>query len=138
MPDWPHSEHETLWNARKNPNPLLHPHRATPDLRATGEFIGRSDGSNLVMGDLNRTDGSPHFAAFVRAIGLRDSRLGFGSQPSWPSWSPYRVAIIDAGRVLRTGALDELLGDDAAVVTVRHGRSLEQLFMHLTNRSLRD
>ena len=48
------------------------------------------------------------------------------------------VAIIDAGRVLRTGALDELLRDDAAVVKVRQGRSLEQLFMHLTNRSLRD
>jgi ABC-2 type transport system ATP-binding protein len=49
-----------------------------------------------------------------------------------------RVAIIDAGRVLRQGTLDELLRDEAAVVTVRQGRSLEQLFMHLTNRSLRD
>ena len=48
------------------------------------------------------------------------------------------VAIIDDGRVLRQGALDELLRDEAAVVTVRQGRSLEQLFMHLTNRSLRD
>jgi ABC-2 type transport system ATP-binding protein len=49
-----------------------------------------------------------------------------------------RVAIIDAGRVLRQGALTELLSDEAAVVTVRQGRSLEQLFMHLTSRSLRD
>jgi len=49
------------------------------------------------------------------------------------------VAIIDAGRVLRQGALAELLRDDAAVVPVRHNsRSLEQLFMHLTSRSLRD
>ena len=48
------------------------------------------------------------------------------------------VAIIDAGQVLREGALTDLLRDDAAVVTVRQGRSLEQLFMHLTNRSLRD
>ena len=48
------------------------------------------------------------------------------------------VAIIDAGRMLREGALAELLRDDAAVVTVRQGRSLEQLFMHLTNRSLRE
>jgi endonuclease/exonuclease/phosphatase (EEP) superfamily protein YafD len=75
------------------PNPLLQPDRATPDLLATGERIGRSGGSNLVMGDLNRTDGSPHFAAFARVIGGRDSRLGFGPQPSWPSWSPYRIAI---------------------------------------------
>ena len=50
-----------------------------------------------------------------------------------------RVAIIDAGRVLRDGALDELLRDEAAAVPVRHNnRSLEALFMHLTNRSLRD
>jgi ABC-2 type transport system ATP-binding protein len=49
-----------------------------------------------------------------------------------------RVAIIDGGKVLREGALPELLRDEAAVVTVRQGRSLEQLFMHLTNRSLRD
>ena len=49
------------------------------------------------------------------------------------------VAIIDAGRVLCEGALEDLLRDDAAVVRVRHdNRSLEQLFMHLTNRSLRD
>jgi ABC-2 type transport system ATP-binding protein len=49
------------------------------------------------------------------------------------------VAIIDGGRVLRQGALSELLRDDAALVPVRHeNRSLEQLFMHLTSRSLRD
>jgi hypothetical protein len=41
--------------------------------------------------------------------------------------------------VLREGAHTELLRDEAAVVPVRHGsRSLEQLFMHLTSRSLRD
>ena len=50
-----------------------------------------------------------------------------------------RVAIIDAGRVLREGALDELLRDEGAAIPVRHAnRSLEQLFMHLTSRSLRD
>jgi ABC-2 type transport system ATP-binding protein len=77
-----------------------------------------------------------------------------------------RVAIIDAGRVLREGTLAELLRDDSGVVTLRlkapnaeavtrtveaaraagceplgvqHGsRNLEQLFMQLTNRSLRD
>ena len=50
-----------------------------------------------------------------------------------------RVAILDGGKVLREGALADLLRDDAAVVPVRHSsRSLEQLFMHLTSRSLRD
>ena len=49
------------------------------------------------------------------------------------------AAIIDAGRVLRQGALAELLKDEGAVIPVRSAnRSLEQLFMHLTSRSLRD
>ena len=49
------------------------------------------------------------------------------------------VAIIDAGRVLRAGPLAELLSDEAAVIPVRHrNSSLEQLFLHLTSRSLRD
>ncbi len=92
------------------PNPLFHWQRATPDLLATGARIGRSKSSNIVMGDLNRTDGSPHFSAFARAIGLRDSRLGFGSQPSWPVWSPYRLAIDHV-----------FLPDDLAVVDRRLG-----------------
>ena len=77
-----------------------------------------------------------------------------------------RVAIMDAGRVLREGALGELLQDDSGIVTLRlkaprpdavaqaveaaraagceplgvqYGRrNLEQLFMQLTNRKLRD
>jgi ABC-2 type transport system ATP-binding protein len=77
-----------------------------------------------------------------------------------------RVAIIDAGRVLASGALSELLRDDSGTVTLRlrvprpaaleqaleaaraagceplaveqGSRNLEQLFMQLTSRSLRD
>jgi ABC-2 type transport system ATP-binding protein len=77
-----------------------------------------------------------------------------------------RVAIIDAGRVLASAPLAELLREDSGVVTLRlrapgpeaiaqaieaaraagceplavdHGsRDLEQVFMRLTNRSLRD
>src|SRR5262249_38286126 len=43
--------------------------------------------------DLNTTAGSPHFAEFLRVSGLRDSRFGFGPQPSWPTWSPLRLTI---------------------------------------------
>jgi endonuclease/exonuclease/phosphatase (EEP) superfamily protein YafD len=99
----------TLWLLHA-PNPLRQPERATPDLLATGALIGRTGGSNLVMGDLNRTDGSPHFAAFAAALGLRDSRLGFGPQPSWPAWAPYEVAIDHV-----------FVPDDLAVVARRTG-----------------
>ncbi|MEO6809527.1 MAG: endonuclease/exonuclease/phosphatase family protein [Isosphaeraceae bacterium] len=63
------------------------------ELRAIAERVGREAGPRLVVGDLNTTAGSPYFAEFLRVSGLRDSRLGFGPQPSWPTWSPYRIAI---------------------------------------------
>ena len=94
------------------PNPLgaNGGRNADRDLAALGEWIGRGDGPRLVIGDMNRTDGSPHFAAFLAATGLRDSRAGFGTQASWPSWSPYRIAIDHA-----------LVSDDVAVVSRRLG-----------------
>ncbi len=55
--------------------------------------IAEVSGSRIVVGDMNTTDASPHFADFLRTTRLRDSRLGFGRQASWPSWSPYRIAI---------------------------------------------
>jgi endonuclease/exonuclease/phosphatase (EEP) superfamily protein YafD len=57
------------------------------------DLIRRDGGSAIVMGDFNSTDGSPYFSSFVDRSGLRDSRLGFGRQGSWPTWSPYRIAI---------------------------------------------
>lgn len=77
------------------PNPLGERGRrvSNGDLAALAARVDATGGSQLVIGDLNRTDGSPHFREFLRVSGLRDSRLGFGKQPSWPSWSPYRIAI---------------------------------------------
>lgn len=68
--------------------------RAFDELARLGRGIGGpSRGSRLVVGDLNRNEGSPHFGRFLEATGLRDSRLGFGLQPTWPTASPYRIAI---------------------------------------------
>jgi len=47
----------------------------------------------LVVGDLNRTSASPLLGDFERRTSLRDSRYGFGRQPSWPTWAPYRLTI---------------------------------------------
>jgi endonuclease/exonuclease/phosphatase family metal-dependent hydrolase len=77
------------------PNPLSRLGRARggDEINALAERIGSSDGDRLVFGDMNRTDGSPYFGDFLRKTGLRDSRLGFGRQASWPAWSPYKIAI---------------------------------------------
>ncbi|HWE36862.1 MAG TPA: endonuclease/exonuclease/phosphatase family protein [Isosphaeraceae bacterium] len=77
------------------PNPL-HPQgqaHGGEELRALTRLLAMSAGSKIVAGDMNRTDGSPRFGDFLGASGLRDSRLGFGRQASWPVWSPYRIAI---------------------------------------------
>lgn len=78
-------------------------------LALTGE-VASVAGSRIVVGDLNTTDGSPYFRDLLATSGLRDSRLGFGRQPSWPDWSPYRIAIDHA-----------LVSDDLAVIDRRLG-----------------
>ncbi|CAN5913136.1 endonuclease/exonuclease/phosphatase family protein [soil metagenome] len=78
------------------PNPL-DPRGRTQgptELLSLARAIHRTEGARLILGDLNRTEGSPYFRSFLQATGTRDSRLGFGRQPSWPTWSPlYRIAI---------------------------------------------
>jgi endonuclease/exonuclease/phosphatase (EEP) superfamily protein YafD len=100
---------------------LLHP---SSPIRRTGKGPGnpeldtlrgaiaeRADReSTIVIGDLNTTDRSPEFSDLLRATRLRDSRVGFGSQPSWPCWSPYRLAIDHA-----------LVSDDLVVLERRLG-----------------
>ena len=95
------------------PNPLSEPDRADVDLVALGRLIGRESGSRIVVGDLNRTDGSPHFSTFLRSTGLRDSRHGFGVQATFPSELPVRIAIDHA-----------FLSDDIAVVDRRVGPNI--------------
>ncbi len=94
---------------------LIHPslpfaRRNTPELATLAERIRRTGGSRIVVGDMNCTEGSPHFTDFLRDAGLRDSRLGFGRQPSWPTDWPYRIALDHA-----------FVSDDLAVLDRRLG-----------------
>jgi endonuclease/exonuclease/phosphatase (EEP) superfamily protein YafD len=94
---------------------LIHPtmpfaRKGRPELPALAALVGRTPGSRIVIGDFNTTEGSPRFADFVQATGLRDTRLGFGRQPSWPADMPYRIALEHA-----------LVSADLAVVARRLG-----------------
>ncbi len=81
-----------------------------PEIDAIADTASKTGGSRIVMGDMNSTDGSAHFRDFLKVSGLRDSRLGFGRQGSWPTDMPYRIAI------------DHLfLSDDLAVESRRLG-----------------
>jgi endonuclease/exonuclease/phosphatase (EEP) superfamily protein YafD len=85
-------------------------HAGNPELAALGERARNAGDSRIIIGDLNSTDGSAHFRDLLRVTGLRDSRLGFGRQPSWPTMGYYRIAIDHA-----------LVSDDLAVVDRRLG-----------------
>ncbi|MDR3636772.1 MAG: endonuclease/exonuclease/phosphatase family protein [Isosphaeraceae bacterium] len=97
----------------RQPFDLLSRQPGNPELAALGREIKRVGGSCIVTGDFNTSDGSSNFAAFVRETGLRDSRFGFGRQGSFPTSSPYRIAIDHA-----------LVPPDLAVVERRLGPSI--------------
>jgi endonuclease/exonuclease/phosphatase (EEP) superfamily protein YafD len=45
-------------------------------------------GALVLLGDLNTTSWSPHFRDLINTAGLKDSRAGFGIQPTWPAGTP--------------------------------------------------
>lgn len=104
----------TLWLVHPtSPIRRLGSREGFPELDALAAHIGDRPGPRLVFGDLNTTDGSPHFGDFLARTGLRDSRLGFGTQPSWPVSCPYRLTIDHA-----------FLSEDLAVADRRLGPSI--------------
>jgi endonuclease/exonuclease/phosphatase (EEP) superfamily protein YafD len=89
------------------------PTAGNAEIAALARRVAEVGGSRVVMGDMNSTDGSLLFGDFLRTSGLRDSRLGFGRQTSWPSDRPYRIAIDHA-----------FVSDDLAVVDRRLGHDV--------------
>ena len=57
--------------------------------------IGEEKGGlHIVVGDLNTTMWSPHFRALLKLSGLKDARMGFGIQPTWPAGlAPFMIPI---------------------------------------------
>lgn len=49
----------------------------------------------ILIGDLNTSSWSYYFKKFVKEMRVRDSRLGFGLQPSWPARLPLLWTTID-------------------------------------------
>ena len=58
------------------------------------KLVIQQQGPLIVLGDLNATSWSPAFQDLLRTTQLRDSRIGFGLQPTWPaSISSLRIPI---------------------------------------------
>jgi endonuclease/exonuclease/phosphatase (EEP) superfamily protein YafD len=62
-------------------------------LAAVGDLAASLAGPRIVVGDFNATPWSRPFAALVARSGLRDSRLGFGVQASFPAAGGWLTAL---------------------------------------------
>ncbi len=63
-------------------------------LAALASLLAHGETPTIVMGDLNCTSWSGHFRDLLAGTELRDSRLGFGFLPTWPSsMGPLGIAI---------------------------------------------
>ncbi len=81
---------------------------ADPDGLAMGEPL-------IVLGDFNATGASPLFRSLLGRVGLADSRLGFGRQPSWthdhlPDWFGLRLLCLDHILLRGPAAIERAVG----------------------------
>jgi endonuclease/exonuclease/phosphatase (EEP) superfamily protein YafD len=80
-------------------------------LREIADLAATIPGPKVLLGDLNVTSWSPHFADLIRRSEMRDGRKGFGVQPSWP----------DLPWVFQIPIDHTLVSDDIAIVARRVG-----------------
>jgi endonuclease/exonuclease/phosphatase (EEP) superfamily protein YafD len=80
----------------------IHLDRPTSRIGANGQvrqcaeladLLNETTGEKIVLGDFNATSWSAAFNALVSTTGLRDTRPGFGIQPTWPSYLPEGLRI---------------------------------------------
>ncbi len=67
--------------------------RRNHQLREVADFVSSQPGNLMLLGDLNITSWSPFFVDTIGKTNLRDSRLGFGVQPSWSMNRPFFLRI---------------------------------------------
>lgn len=84
-------------------------------LVAVADFISSIMGPKVLCGDLNVTPWSPHWYDLLDRSGLRDSRPGFGNQPTWPRKVP---------RMARIPIDHALVSEEVSVVKRKIGKNI--------------
>lgn len=87
-----------VWVVGAHPYPPMTPGmaaRRNEQLAALANVVNELAAEKIVVGDLNTTSWSPAFTDLLQGTGLRDSRIGFGVQPTWQAdWlPPFRIPI---------------------------------------------
>ena len=70
-------------------------------VRQLATLVRRQRGPLILLGDMNTTSWSPVHDGLTSGTGLRDSRPGFGVQPTWPRFPPWLRIPIDHVMVTR-------------------------------------
>lgn len=78
-------------------NPVAQPlHEARNEqLRSVADIARQARGAVLLTGDFNTTVWNHHYQALEGSTGLRNTRRGFGVQPTWPTFMPFAMIPID-------------------------------------------
>ena len=58
-------------------------------------YASRSEHEVMFLADMNTTPWAPYFSVFLEKSGLKDSRKGFGIQPTWPTYFPLLFIPLD-------------------------------------------
>lgn len=69
-------------------------------LRSLSRYVRDLNRPTIVLGDLNTTMWSPFYQSLVRKAKLKNTREGFGVQPTWPSKFPLPLLQIPIDHVL--------------------------------------
>ena len=92
-------------------------------IAALGQLISSRQGTTIVLGDLNMTPWSPFFRDFLTKTGMRDSRDGFGLQPTWPVrfplfWIPIDHCLVSPNVIVHNRTIGPDIGSDHYPVVV--------------------
>lgn len=77
----------------------------------------------LVIGDFNCSPWSPYFSQLLKMARLRDSRQGFGLQPTWPTWNaflriPIDHCLVSPGIAIQNRSIGPDIGSDHLPIVV--------------------
>lgn len=71
-------------------------------LKRVSNILATLEPNRLLLGDLNLTHWSPLYNDFLTTANLNDARLGFGLNPTWPTYFPLLNIPIDQAFVSET------------------------------------
>ena len=82
-------------------------------IEAVSVYLTSVSGPKILMGDLNTSPWSGHFRRLLATAGLRDSSMGRGIEPTWPTYKMWMRIPIDFCLVSEeVTVVDKRLGED--------------------------